>query len=50
MDESLIEEIVLQSYLELYIRSLNESRSHKFIQVIKRRMIELLKRKQMKNK
>ena len=50
MDESLIEEIVLKSYLELYIRSLNESRSHKFIQVIKRRMIELLKRKQMKDK
>ena len=50
MDESLIEEIVLKSYLELYIRSLNESRPHKFIQVIKRRMIELLKRKQMKDK
>ena len=50
MDESLIEEIVLKSYLELYIRSLNESRSHKFIQVIKMRMIELLKRKQMKDK
>jgi hypothetical protein len=48
--ESLIEDMVLKSYLELYLRSLNESRSHRFIQVIKRRLIELIKRKQMKNK
>ena len=47
-DESLIEDIVLKSYLELYLRSLNESRSRKFIQVIKKRMIELIKRKQQK--
>ena len=48
-NESLIEDIVLKSYLELYLRSLNESRSHRFIQVIKKRMIELIKRKQAKN-
>jgi hypothetical protein len=50
MDESLIEDIVIKSYLELYLRSLNESKSHRFIQVIKRRMIELIKRKQLKKK
>jgi len=49
-NESIIEDIVLKSYLELYLRSLNESRSHRFIQVIKKRLIELIKRKQMKNK
>ena len=48
--ESVLEDIVIKSYLELYLRSLNESRSHKFIQVIKKRMIELIKRKQMKEK
>ena len=47
-NESLIEDIVLKSYLELYLRSLNESRSHRFIQVIKKRMLELMKRKQTK--
>ena len=47
-DESLIEDIVIKSYLELYLRSLNESRPYKFIQVIKKRMIELIKRKQAK--
>ena len=47
-DESLIEDIVIKSYLELYLRSLNESRSYKFIQTIKRRMVELIKRKQAK--
>ena len=49
INESLIEDTVLKSYLELYLRSLNESRSHRFIQVIKKRMIELIKRKQEKN-
>ena len=47
-NESLIEDTVIKSYLELYLRSLNESRSHRFIQVIKKRMIELIKRKQQK--
>jgi len=47
-NESLIEDTVIKSYLELYLRSLNESRSHKFIQIIKKRMIELIKRKQQK--
>ena len=46
--ESILEDIVIKSYLELYLRSLNESRSHRFIQVIKKRMIELIKRKQQK--
>ena len=50
MDESSIEDIVLKSYLELYLRSLNESRSHKFIQVIKKRIIKLIKRKQTRKK
>ena len=48
-NESLIEDTVIKSYLELYLRSLNESRSHKFIQVIKKRMVELIKRKQLRN-
>ena len=48
-NESLIEDMVIKSYLELYLRSLNESRSHKFIQVIKKRMVELIKRKQLRN-
>jgi len=47
-DESLIEDIVIKSYLELYLRALNESRSYKFIQVIKKRMLELIKRKYTK--
>ena len=47
-NESLIEDIVIKSYLELYLRSLNESRSHRFIQVIKKRMTELIRRKQQK--
>jgi hypothetical protein len=47
-NESLIEDTVLKSYLELYLRSLNEAKSHKFIQTIKKRMIVLIKRKQDK--
>ena len=47
-NESLLEDIVIKSYLELYLKSLNESRSHRFIQTIKKRMIVLLKRKQEK--
>ena len=47
-DESLIEDMVIKSYLELYLRSLNESRSYKFIQIIKKRMLELIKRKYTK--
>ncbi len=49
VDESNIEDTVIKSYLELYLRSLNESRSHKFITRIKTRMLELIKRKQLKN-
>ena len=44
-----IEDIVIKSYLELYLKSLNESRSYKFIKIIKSRMLELIKRKQLKN-
>ena len=47
-NESLLEDIVIKSYLELYLKSLNESRSHRFIQTIKKRMITLIKRKQEK--
>ena len=49
VSESNLEDIVIKSYLELYLRSLNESRSHKFITIIKNRMLELIKRKQLKN-
>ncbi len=49
ISESSLEDIVIKSYLELYLRSLNESRSHKFITLIKNRMLELIKRKQLKN-
>ena len=47
--ESLIEDTVIKSYLELYLRYLNESRSYKKIQVVKNRMLELIKRKQLRN-
>ena len=47
-NESLLEDIVIKSYLELYLKSLNESRSRRFIQTIKKRMITLIKRKQEK--
>ena len=50
VSESSLEDIVIKSYLELYLRSLNESRSHKFITIIKNRMLELIKRKQLRNK
>ena len=49
VSESSLEDIVIKSYLELYLRSLNESRSHRFITIIKNRMLELIKRKQLKN-
>ena len=49
VSESSLEDIVIKSYLELYLRSLNESRSHKFITLIKNRMLELIKRKQLRN-
>ena len=49
VSESSLEDIVIKSYLELYLRSLNESRSHKFITIIKNRMLELIKRKQLRN-
>ena len=48
VSESSIEDTVIKSYLELYLRSLNESRSHKFITIIKSRMLELIRRKQLK--
>jgi hypothetical protein len=49
VSESSLEDIVIKSYLELYLRSLNESRSHRSITVIKNRMLELIKRKQLRN-
>ena len=47
--ESDIEDTVIKSYMELYLRALNESRPYKFIKIIKTRMLELIKRKQLKN-
>ena len=47
--ESLIEDTVIKTYLELYLRYLNESKSYKKIQVVKKRMLELIKRKQLRN-
>ena len=48
--ESNLEDIVIKSYLELYLRSLNDSRPQKFINIIKNRMMVLIKRKYLKNK
>ena len=47
--ESDIEDTVIKSYMELYLRALNESRPYKFIKIVKTRMLELIKRKQLKN-
>jgi len=47
--ESLIEDTVIKTYLELYLRYLNESKPYKKIQVVKKRMLELIKRKQLRN-
>ena len=48
--ESVLEDIVIKSYLELYLRSLNDSKPQKFINIIKNRMMVLIKRKYLKNK
>ena len=48
--ESILEDIVIKSYLELYLRSLNDPRPQKFINTIKNRMMVLIKRKYLKNK
>ena len=48
--ESNLEDIVIKSYLELYLRSLNDSRPQKFINIIKNRMMVLIKRKYLRNK
>ena len=48
--ESVLEDIVIKSYLELYLRSLNDSRPQKFINIIKNRMLVLIRRKYLKNK
>ena len=49
ISESDTEDIVIKSYVELYLKALNESRSYKFIKIIKSRMFELIKRKQIRN-
>ena len=49
VNESDIEDTVIKSYMELYLRALNEARPYKFIKIIKNRMLELIKRKQLKN-
>ena len=48
--ESKLEDIVIKSYLELYLRALNDSRPQKFINTIKNRMMVLIKRKYLRNK
>jgi hypothetical protein len=48
--ESHLEDIVIKSYLELYLRALNDSKPQKFINIIKNRMMVLIKRKYLKNK
>ena len=48
--ESNLEDIVIKSYLELYLRALNDSRQQKFINTIKNRMMVLIKRKYLRNK
>ena len=47
--ESINEDIVIKSYLELYLRALNDSKPQKFINIIKKRMLTLIKRKYLKN-
>ena len=49
VDESDIEDTVIKSYMELYLKALNQSKSYKYIKIIKSRMFELVKRKQLKN-
>jgi len=49
ISESETEDIVIKSYLELYLKALNESKPYKFIKIIKSRMLELIKRKHLKN-
>ena len=49
INESDIEDTVIKSYMELYLKALNESKPYKFIKIIKSRMLELIKRKQIKN-
>ena len=48
--ESHLEDTVIKSYLELYLRALNDSKPQKFINIIKNRMMVLIKRKYLKNK
>ena len=48
--ESVLEDIVIKSYLEIYLRALNDSRPQKFINTIKNRMMVLIKRKYLRNK
>ena len=48
--ESKLEDIVIKSYLELYLHALNDSRPQKFINTIKNRMMVLIKRKYLRNK
>ena len=48
--ESKLEDTVIKSYLELYLRALNDSKPQKFINIIKNRMMVLIKRKYLRNK
>ena len=50
ISESEIEDTVIKSYLELYLRALNDSKPQKFINIIKNRMLVLIRRKYLRNK
>ena len=49
INESDTEDMVIKSYLELYLKALNDSKPHKYIKIIESRMQELIRRKQLKN-
>ena len=49
INESDTEDMVIKSYLELYLKALNESRPYKYVKIMKARMQELIKRKYLKN-
>ena len=49
VSESDTEDMVIKSYVELYLKALNGSKPYKYIKILKSRMLELIKRKQLKN-
>ena len=49
MSESTDEDIVIKSYLDLYLKALSEPKPKKFRKIIFNRMMLLIKRRQAKN-